>query len=229
MAGVERPPGFWRRLIGAGSPATAPSLLLAGGRRLVAPPSRGGRPHATCRLQLPGDHYLWTCFAREAELAVVESTLGGFPCPARVEGDDPLPEEHKELSTRAGPVDLLRPPSSFPCFWRLPEVDPPLRGAARWVVRAEGRPGARLSPIDAAEARKRERPMAERTSRGLPSRPRRRALGVAPPESVWQRRYAAAREASPSSERARHRARDRARDRPAHGALPWARSGSAPG
>ena len=140
-------------------PQRAPSLRPAGVDVLVAPPSRGGRPHATCRLQAG-----WRSLPVDVLRARGRACRGGVH-PRRIRaGARPKSkamtryrEEQKELSTRAGPVDLLAA-LVVSLLWRLPEVDLRLPGR-RQVVWSEPEDRWRwLSPIDAFKAFPAHRP-----------------------------------------------------------------------
>jgi glycosyltransferase involved in cell wall biosynthesis len=116
-------------------------------------------PGVLTRLKLAGDCYLWTRFARRADLRRVEAHLGGFAYHAGQKSEDRrgYAREVASFAERAGPrVALLAAWDAL--AWRIP----PLRALVhhRGVIRrsrAEGRwvdPCARAG----AEGRRREAP-----------------------------------------------------------------------
>lgn len=60
--------------------------------------------------RLAGDYYLWTCFAREAELVIVEAQLGGFAYePGQLsQSGDAYAKELASFRRPVGPIDLVR-------------------------------------------------------------------------------------------------------------------------
>lgn len=64
---------------------------------------------ALASLKLAGDYYLWTRFARRAELRLVQSCLGGFTFHAgqKSEATEAYRREVESFAERAGPLDLL--------------------------------------------------------------------------------------------------------------------------
>ncbi len=65
---------------------------------------------ALARCRLAGDYYLWTCFARQADLHVVQSYLGGFAYHPgqKSEGIDAYNAEARGLAERPRAADYLR-------------------------------------------------------------------------------------------------------------------------
>ncbi len=64
---------------------------------------------ALAALKLAGDYYLWTRFARRAELRLVQSCLGGFTYHAgqKSEAAEAYRREVASFTKRPGPLDLL--------------------------------------------------------------------------------------------------------------------------